>query len=57
MLVGLLLALGREAYLDAAASGGADPETAAVVFETMVRFLRNGIRVSSCLGSCWHLAP
>jgi hypothetical protein len=50
LLVGLSLALGREAYLDAAAQGGADPETAAVVFETMVRFLRNGIRVFFALG-------
>jgi hypothetical protein len=50
LLVGLSLALGREAYLDAAASGGADPETAAVVFETMVRFLRNGIRIFFLLG-------
>jgi hypothetical protein len=50
LLVGVSLALGRESYLDAAASGGADPATAAALFDTLVRFLRNGIRVFFVLG-------
>ncbi len=45
LLVGLVLAFGREAYLDAAVAGGADLGTAESVFDTLVRFLRNGIRV------------
>jgi len=44
------LALGRESYLDAATDGGADPQTAAILFDTLVRFLRNGIRVFFVLG-------
>ena len=45
LLVGISLALGRQAYLDAAVAGGADLGTAQAVFDTVVRFLRNGIRV------------
>lgn len=45
LLVGVSLALGRQAYLDAAVAGGADLGTAQAVFDTVVRFLRNGIRV------------
>ena len=45
LLVGVSLALGRQAYLDAAIAGGADLGTAQAVFDTVVRFLRNGIRV------------
>jgi hypothetical protein len=50
LLVGASLALGRASYLDAAVAGGADPDTAAVLFDTLVRFLRNGIRVFFVLG-------
>ncbi len=50
LLVGVGLALGQQAYLDAAVSGGANQATAEVVFETLVRFLRNGIRVFFVLG-------
>lgn len=50
VLVGLSLGIGREAYLNAAASGGADVDTAQSVFDTLVRFLRNGIRVVFLFG-------
>ena len=50
LVVGIGLALGREVYLDAASNGGANPETAAVLFDTLVRFLRNGIRVIFLIG-------
>jgi hypothetical protein len=50
LVVGVGLALGREAYLDAANNGGANPETAAIIFDTLVRFLRNGIRVIFLIG-------
>ena len=45
LLVGLSLAVGRGLYLDAVPSDTISTETAAVVFDTMVRFLRNGVRV------------
>ena len=48
--VGVSLALGRESYLNAATDGGANPDTAAIVFDTLVRFLRNGIRVVFLIG-------
>ena len=50
LFVGASVALGRESYLNAAADGGANPETAAILFDTLVRFLRNGIRVIFLLG-------
>lgn len=50
LLVGLALGFGRQAYLDAAVAGGADLGTAQSVFDTLVRFLRNGIRVIFFLG-------
>ena len=50
LLVGVSVALGRDSYLNAAADGGANPETAAILFDTLVRFLRNGIRVIFLLG-------
>lgn len=50
LFVGVGVTLGREAYLTAAADGGANPETAAVLFDTLVRFLRNGIRVIFLVG-------
>ena len=48
--VGVSLAVGRSEYLNAATDGGADPQTAQVLFDTLVRFLRNGIRVIFLLG-------
>lgn len=45
LLVGLALAVGRGVYLDSVTSEVVSQETAAVVFDTVVRFLRNGIRV------------
>ena len=51
LLVGVSLALGRQAYLDAAVAGGADLGTAQAVFDTVVRFLRNGIRVIFFFGT------
>ena len=50
LFVGVGLALGRESYLNAATEGGANPDTAAILFDTLVRFLRNGIRVLFLLG-------
>lgn len=50
LLVGLALGFGRQTYLDAAVAGGADLGTAQSVFDTIVRFLRNGIRVIFFLG-------
>jgi hypothetical protein len=50
LLVGVGLAVGRESYLNAATDGGANPETAAVLFDTLVRFLRNGLRVFFLIG-------
>ena len=50
LFVGVGLALGRESYLNAATDGGANPETAAILFDTLVRFLRNGIRVIFLVG-------
>jgi hypothetical protein len=50
LFLGTALALGRESYLSAATDGGANPETAAIIFDTLVRFLRNGIRVVFLLG-------
>jgi hypothetical protein len=50
LLLAVGLAIGREAYLNAATDGGANPDTAAVLFDTLVRFLRNGIRVFFLVG-------
>lgn len=51
LLIGIGLAVGRNQYLDAMATSPAvSEETAAVVFDTLVRFLRNGIRVFFLLG-------
>lgn len=50
LLVGLSLAIGRGFYLDSVTSDMVSEETAAVVFDTVVRFLRNGIRVFFFLG-------
>ncbi|MFL6182319.1 MAG: hypothetical protein ACJ73J_08415, partial [Actinomycetes bacterium] len=50
LLLGVGIAVGREGYLNAATDGGANPETAAVLFDTLIRFLRNGIRVFFLIG-------
>jgi hypothetical protein len=50
LLVGLSLAVGRGIYLDSVTSDMVSTETAAVVFDTVVRFLRNGVRVFFFLG-------
>ncbi|MEO8107335.1 MAG: hypothetical protein ABI720_08445 [Actinomycetes bacterium] len=50
LLVGLSLAVGRGIYLDSVTSDLVSTETAAVVFDTVVRFLRNGVRVFFFLG-------
>ena len=50
LFMALALALGRESYLNAAVDGGANQQTAAIIFDTLVRFLRNGIRVFFLLG-------
>lgn len=50
LLVGLSLAVGRGVYLDSVTSDMVSTETAAVVFDTVVRFLRNGVRVFFFLG-------
>ncbi len=50
LLVGLSLAVGRGVYLDSVTSDMVSEETAAVVFDTVVRFLRNGVRVFFFLG-------
>lgn len=50
LLVGLGLAIGREAYLGSVTSEMVSQETAAVVFDTVIRFLRNGVRVFFFLG-------
>ena len=50
LFLGAGLAIGRSSYLNAATDGGADPQTAAIVFDTLVRFLRNGIRVFFVVG-------
>lgn len=51
LLLGIGLAIGRNQYLDAmATSPNVSEETATVVFDTLVRFLRNGIRVFFLLG-------
>lgn len=51
LLIGIGLTVGRNQYLDAmATSPQVSQETAAVVFDTLVRFLRNGIRVFFFLG-------
>jgi hypothetical protein len=50
LLMGVGLAVGRETYLNAATDGGANPATAGVLFDTLVRFLRNGLRVFFLIG-------
>lgn len=50
LLVGLSLAVGRGIYLDSVTSDMVSQDTAAVVFDTVVRFLRNGVRVFFFLG-------
>ncbi len=50
LLVGLSLAVGRGIYLDSVTSDMVSTETAAVVYDTVVRFLRNGVRVFFFLG-------
>jgi hypothetical protein len=50
LLLGLALGVGRAAYLDAVTSPAVSEQTASVVFDTVVRFLRNGLRVFFLLG-------
>lgn len=50
LLVGLALAIGRTAYIDATTSDAVSADTAAVVYDTVVRFLKNGLRVFFLLG-------
>ena len=50
LLVGLALAVGRTAYIDATTSEVVSADTAAVVYDTVVRFLKNGLRVFFLLG-------
>ena len=50
VLIGLSLTMGRAAYLQAIVSPTISEESASVVFDTVVRFLRNGIRVFFFLG-------
>jgi hypothetical protein len=48
-LVGVGLAVGRSLYLDAVTSDSLPRETATAVFDTLVRFLRTGLRVVGVL--------
>jgi hypothetical protein len=45
LLMGVALAVGRGIYIDSMPSDIVSSESAAVVFDTLVRFLRNGLRV------------
>lgn len=49
-VVAALLALGRTIYLDAVTGADLPRDTAAAAFDTIVRFLRNGVRVFAVLG-------
>jgi hypothetical protein len=49
-LVGAGVAIGRSIYLDAVTSPALPRDTAAAVFDTLVRFLRYGIRVIIAVG-------
>jgi hypothetical protein len=44
LLVGVALAVARLAYLDAVPPGDVPPDAAAAIYDTLVRFLREGIR-------------
>lgn len=44
LLVGVVLAVARLAYLDAVPPGDVPPDAAAAIYDTLVRFLREGIR-------------
>jgi hypothetical protein len=45
LLMGVALAVGRGIYIDSMPTDIVSSESAAVVFDTLVRFLRNGLRV------------
>jgi hypothetical protein len=49
-VIGAGLAIGRKLYLDAATSESLPRDTAAIVFDTLVRFLRYGVRVVIAFG-------
>jgi uncharacterized membrane protein len=49
LTLGVLLALGRVFYLDAVPSSTLPDDAAASVFDTLVRFLRSGIRATATL--------
>jgi hypothetical protein len=49
-VVAALLALGRTIYLNAASGADLPRDAAGAAFDTLVRFLRNGIRVFAVLG-------
>jgi hypothetical protein len=55
-LVGAGVAIGRSIYLDAVTSPDLPRDTAAAVFDTLVRFLRYGIRLIIALGLVVALA-
>jgi hypothetical protein len=50
LLMGLGLAVGRAAFIDATTSEAVSADSAAVVYDTVVRFLKNGLRVFFLLG-------
>jgi hypothetical protein len=55
-IVAALLALGRAIYLDATTGADLPRDAAGAAFDTLVRFLRNGIRVIALLGLIVALA-
>jgi hypothetical protein len=62
VVVGVLLAIGRVAYLDAVPSDVLDDEAAASVFDTLVRFLRTSLRATAVLAlivalAAWAVGP
>jgi len=61
-LIGAGLAVGRSIYLDAVTSSTLPRETAAAVFDTLVRFLRQGVRLMIAVGlvvaiAAWLTGP
>jgi hypothetical protein len=61
-VIGVGIAVGRKLYLDAATSDTLPRDTAAIVFDTLVRFLRYGVRVVIAFGlvvafAAWVTGP
>jgi hypothetical protein len=50
LLVGILLALARHRYLNAVPAAQLPPDAAAVLFDTVVRFLRENLRAIALIG-------